>query len=129
MAIKLNGNTGLWASRVAIIVGIGTIIGMLMSQSIDKGKMITNIENNGDKNTILEAMIEKRDAKFDTFLLQQTKKNTIDSMQTIELLRFLEKQTELNEVVKEHIIKGFTLNDDRFKSGSSMNYFNNFISK
>lgn len=26
--------------------------------------------------------------------------------------------------LKEHIIKGFTLNDDRFKSGSSMNYFN-----
>lgn len=26
--------------------------------------------------------------------------------------------------LKEHIIKGFTLNDDRFKSGRSMNYFN-----
>lgn len=26
--------------------------------------------------------------------------------------------------LNEHIIKGFTLNDDRFKSGSSMNYFN-----
>ena len=26
--------------------------------------------------------------------------------------------------LKEHIIKGFTLNDDRFKSGNSMNYFN-----
>ena len=26
--------------------------------------------------------------------------------------------------LKEHIIKGFTLNDDRFKSGKSMNYFN-----
>jgi hypothetical protein len=26
--------------------------------------------------------------------------------------------------LKEYIIKGFTLNDDRFKSGSSMNYFN-----
>ncbi|MCH7534463.1 MAG: virulence RhuM family protein [Bacteroidetes bacterium] len=26
--------------------------------------------------------------------------------------------------LKEHIIKGFTLNDDRFKSGASMNYFN-----
>ena len=26
--------------------------------------------------------------------------------------------------MKEYIIKGFTLNDDRFKSGSSMNYFN-----
>lgn len=26
--------------------------------------------------------------------------------------------------LKEHIIKGFTLNDDRFKTGSSMNYFN-----
>jgi len=25
--------------------------------------------------------------------------------------------------LKEYIIKGFTLNDDRFKSGSSMNYF------
>lgn len=25
--------------------------------------------------------------------------------------------------LKEHLIKGFTLNDDRFKSGSSMNYF------
>lgn len=25
--------------------------------------------------------------------------------------------------LKEHIIKGFTLNDDRFKSGSSINYF------
>ncbi|WP_221389922.1 RhuM family protein [Dyadobacter sp. NIV53] len=26
--------------------------------------------------------------------------------------------------LKEYIIKGFTLNDDRFKSGSTMNYFN-----
>ena len=26
--------------------------------------------------------------------------------------------------LKEYIIKGFTLNDDRFKSGRSMNYFN-----
>ena len=26
--------------------------------------------------------------------------------------------------LKEHIIKGFTLNDDRFKTGQSMNYFN-----
>lgn len=26
--------------------------------------------------------------------------------------------------LKEYIIKGFTLNDDRFKSGSSMNYLN-----
>jgi hypothetical protein len=26
--------------------------------------------------------------------------------------------------LKEHIIKGFTLNDDRFKTGNSMNYFN-----
>jgi len=25
--------------------------------------------------------------------------------------------------LKEYIIKGFTLNDDRFKSGNSMNYF------
>lgn len=26
--------------------------------------------------------------------------------------------------MKEYIIKGFTLNDERFKTGSSMNYFN-----
>jgi len=26
--------------------------------------------------------------------------------------------------LKEYIIKGVTLNDDRFKSGNSMNYFN-----
>ena len=26
--------------------------------------------------------------------------------------------------IKEYIIKGFTLNDDRFKTGNSMNYFN-----
>jgi hypothetical protein len=26
--------------------------------------------------------------------------------------------------LKEYIIKGFTLNDERFKSGQSMNYFN-----
>lgn len=31
--------------------------------------------------------------------------------------------------LKEHIIKGFTLNDDRFKSGSSMNYFNELQSR
>lgn len=28
------------------------------------------------------------------------------------------------QTLKEYIIKGFTLNDDRFKSGTSMNYFN-----
>ena len=26
--------------------------------------------------------------------------------------------------LKEYIVKGFALNDDRFKSGNSMNYFN-----
>ncbi len=26
--------------------------------------------------------------------------------------------------LKEYIVKGFTLNDERFKSGNSMNYFN-----
>jgi hypothetical protein len=31
--------------------------------------------------------------------------------------------------LKEHIIKGFTLNDDRFKSGNSMNYFNELQSR
>jgi hypothetical protein len=28
------------------------------------------------------------------------------------------------QILKEYIIKGFALNDDRFKSGQSMNYFN-----
>jgi hypothetical protein len=31
--------------------------------------------------------------------------------------------------LKEYIIKGFSLNDDRFKSGSSMNYFNELQSR
>ncbi len=31
--------------------------------------------------------------------------------------------------LKEYIIKGFTLNDDRFKSGTSMNYFNELQSR
>jgi hypothetical protein len=31
--------------------------------------------------------------------------------------------------LKEYIIKGFALNDDRFKSGSSMNYFNELQEK
>ena len=30
--------------------------------------------------------------------------------------------------LREHIIKGFTLNDDRFKCGSSMNLFSEFKS-
>jgi hypothetical protein len=31
--------------------------------------------------------------------------------------------------LKEYIIKGFTLNDDRFKTGNSMNYFNELQSR
>src|SRR5690606_26406459 len=31
--------------------------------------------------------------------------------------------------LKEYIIKGFALNDDRFKSGNSMNYFNELQSR
>jgi hypothetical protein len=31
--------------------------------------------------------------------------------------------------LKEYIVKGFALNDDRFKSGSSMNYFNELQSR
>ena len=31
--------------------------------------------------------------------------------------------------LREHIIKGFTLNDDRFKSGSSMNYFRELLDR
>ena len=31
--------------------------------------------------------------------------------------------------LREHIVKGFTLNDDRFKSGSSMNYFRELLER
>jgi len=31
--------------------------------------------------------------------------------------------------LREHIVKGFTLNDDRFKSGSSMNYFRELLDR
>jgi hypothetical protein len=31
--------------------------------------------------------------------------------------------------LKEHIIKGFTLNDERFKTGSSMNYFRELLER
>ncbi len=31
--------------------------------------------------------------------------------------------------LKEYIIKGFTLNDDRFKTGTSMNYFNECVER
>ncbi len=105
MGIKFNGKTKEWVSRIGILVGIATIIGMLYSQTIDKGKMLKEIEHNGETNTLLQERVELRDVKFDTFLIQQTKKNTIDSMNTLTLMKFLDRQIEFNEVVKEHIIK------------------------
>jgi len=36
----------------------------------------------------------------------------------------IEKDWWVTQRLKEYIVKGFSLNDDRFKSGNSMNYFN-----
>jgi len=105
MGFNFNGKTKVWASRIAIVVGAATIIGMLYAQTIDKGKMLKDIEHNGDKNTLMELRIEKRDVKFDTFLIQQTKKNTIDSMNTLTLMKFLDAQIELNKEVTKHLIR------------------------
>ncbi len=106
MGIRFNGKTKEWALRISILVGVITIISMLYSQTIDKGKMLKEIEHNGDKNTALELRIENRDVKFDTFLIQQTKKNTIDSMNTLTLMKFLDAQIALNKEVTKHLIKG-----------------------
>lgn len=112
MGLKLNGNTGMWATRITMIVGVATVIGMLYSQSVDKGRLLKTVENVEERNTAMELRIESRDVKFDTFLIQQTKKNTIDSMNTVALMKFLEqqvalnaKQLEFNGEVKEYIIR------------------------
>ena len=101
----MKNDLGTWATRITMMVGMLTIIGMLMLQAQDKGVMVTDIKNNKDRNTLLEERLEIRDVKFDTFLVQQTKKNTIDSMNTVVLMKFLEKQIEFNGVVQKHIIK------------------------
>lgn len=101
----MKNDVGTWATRITMLIGMITVISMLMLQAQDKGVMVTDIKNNKDRNTLLEKRAELRDVKFDTFLVQQTKKNTIDSMNTVVLMKFLEKQIEFNGVVQEHIIK------------------------
>ncbi len=119
MGLKFNGKTKEWALRISILVGILTMGSWLYTQTVDKGKMLKSIENNGDRNLLLEARIEKRDVKFDTFLvqqtknlIQQTKKNTIDRMNTVALMKYIDSQIELNKQqvifngeVKEHMIR------------------------
>lgn len=102
---KANGNLGAWVTRGITVTSVLAILGMVMSQSVDKGKMLKEIEHNGDKNTALEMRIEKRDVKFDTFLMQQTRKNIIDSLNTVVLMKFLEVQIEFNGKIQEHITK------------------------
>ena len=41
----------------------------------------------------------------------------------------IEKDWWVTQRLKEYIVKGFSLNDDRFKSGNSMNYFNELQSR
>lgn len=101
----MNENKGTWITRGLTISALIAIIGMLMSQSFDKGKMVKDIEHNDETNTKLEERIEKRDVKFDTFLMQQTRKNIIDSLNTAVLIKFLEAQIVFNGKVQEHITR------------------------
>ncbi len=112
MKVNMNGNTKVWATRISIAAFALTVIGMLYSQTVDKGRMLKTVETVEEKNTAMEIRIEKRDVKFDTFLIQQTKKNTIDSINTIVLMRYIDVQVRINEQqiilnneVKVHLIK------------------------
>ena len=102
--MKLNG-IGLWVSRGITVSAVLTILGMMLAQSKQEGVQDTKIEINGDRNTVMEARMEKREVKFDTFLIQQTQLNTSTEMTNKALLEFLKKQTEFNGEVKEHLIR------------------------
>lgn len=97
-------NSNLIKGGVTLSV-VATVVLFLMAQSKQEGVQDTLIEINGDRNTVMEARMEKRETKFDKFLTQQNTRNTVDSMNTITLMKFLEIQLEFNGEVKEHIIK------------------------
>lgn len=107
--MKLNG-ISLWVSRGITVSAVLTILGMMLAQSKQEGVQDTLIVNNKDRNTVMEERMEKREAKFDTFLLQQTELNTTTKLTNEALLGFLKKQTEFNGEVKEHLIRAKVVN-------------------
>ncbi len=104
MKIGENGFV-VWMIRLVGMGGILSIVFMLMAQSKSEGIQTKSISVLEDRNTLMEERIEKRDEKFDKFLMQQTRKALLDSVNNATLMQFLAKQLEFNGVVQEHIIK------------------------
>ena len=73
---------------------------------------IRNIFNDGELD---ESMVVR---EFRTTTRHGAIKNKLQSQQGTQFRIWATKR------LKEYIIKGFALNDDRFKTGNSMNYFN-----
>ena len=94
-----------WAIRLVGVSGILSVVYMLMAQSKVEGIQVEAIDTLKERNTAMEGRIEQRDAKFDTFLLQQTELNTTTKLQQETLMKFLEAQVEFNGEVQKHIIK------------------------
>jgi len=106
-----------------------------MAQLFGKAKSTINEHI---QNIYLEGELEKEETlkKFGNSEFQQ-KANNYYNLDVIISVGYRVKSKQgtqfriwATQRLKEHIIKGFTLNDDRFKSGNSMNYFNelqNFI--
>lgn len=105
MPLKMNGNTTAWISRLLTGGVLLTILTLLLAQSKQEGIQETKI----DSNTVIATKV---DTNFNKFILQQTRKSIIDSMNTDAIIKLLnkqvefnDKQTEFNEDVKEFIIK------------------------
>lgn len=99
-----------------------------MAQLFGKAKSTINehIKNVYDENELLESATMK---KFGNSEFQQKAFNyyNLDVIISVGYRVKSPQGTQFRiwatQRLKEYIIKGFTLNDDRFKSGSSMNYF------
>ena len=100
-----------------------------MAQLFGKAKSTINEHI---QNIYLEGELEKEETlqKFGNSEFQQ-KANNYYNLDVIISVGYRVKSKQgtqfriwATQRLKEHIIKGFTLNDDRFKTGNSMNYFN-----
>ena len=90
------------------------------------GKHINNIFNEGE--LIENSVVAKFATTANDNKIYQVEYYNLDVIISVgyrvKSLQGTQFRIWATQRLKEHIVKGFTLNDDRFKSGSSMNYFN-----
>lgn len=109
--------------QMAELLGKGrTTITEHIQNIFTEGELIENMVCRNFRHTTLHGAIEgktqEKDVKYYNLDVIISVGYRVKSLQGTQFRIWATQR------LKEYIVKGFTLNDDRFKSGNSMNYFN-----